>query len=131
MIFQRFTRIHREFGTKVFAKTIFLLIALVGMSLLGMIGLRSPWAAVVAAFGLALGWVLRQTIVECAESLFWAVPAGLFIYGVVLLVGERVKGISRDWQLIIITATTVFLFDLQFWSLSDPSYENSESEADD
>ena len=131
MIFHRFTRIHREFGTKVFAKTVFLLVALVGMSLLGAIGLKSPWAAAVAAIGLFLGWFLRRSIVEWAESLFWAVPAGLFVYGMVLLVGERVMGISRDLQLLIITATTVFLFDLQFWSLSDPSYINIEREAND
>ena len=45
------------------------------------------------------------------------------MYGVVLALGERF-GLDRESQLLIITVTTVVLFDLQFWSLTDPSVVN-------
>ena len=128
MFLHRFTRIRREFGLKEFIRTIIMLIALVGVVLLGAIGLQSPWAAIIAIVGLGIGWLLRKTIVEFGESLFWALPAALFVYGIVLFVGERVLGLSREAQLLIITVTTVITFNLQFWILSDPSFVRTEQE---
>ena len=51
--------------------------------------------------------------------------AMLFAYGLVLTFGERF-GLDREAQLLFITVTTVVLFNIQFWSLSDPSVENPE-----
>ena len=117
---KRFDRIRREFGSGVFARTILLLVGLLGMSLIGFLFFGSPWPTVVAIGGLALGWLLRRQIVNTFEWTFWALPAALFIYSVLLFIGERL-GLSREVQLFIITLTTVTVFDLQFWSLSDPS----------
>jgi hypothetical protein len=38
----------------------------------------------------------------------------------VLFIGERVIGISRLTQALIIAAVLVITFSIQFWSLSDP-----------
>ena len=122
----RFTRIRNEFGNLVLGRVVFLLVGLVGLSAFGLIAFKGPWAAIIAVIGLVAGWLLRSLIVEWAESLFWAMPAALFVYGVVLFLGERVLDISREAQLLIITATTVLLFDVQFWSLSDPAIVNTE-----
>jgi len=123
----RFSRIRNEFGNKDFAKVVFLFVALVGMSLAGYFFLSSPWAAVIAVAGLVLGWLLRNAIVHRMEVLFRIAPKFLFIYGIVLTVGQWL-GLSREGQLLIITATTVTLFDIQFWPLSDHSIINIEKE---
>jgi hypothetical protein len=120
----RFARIQREFGTGPFAKTIFLLIALVALSIFGVLGFDTLWPAIVTVAGLLLGWPLRPVIVNNAELIVWAIPGSVVVYGVVLFLGERVLGISGEWQLLIITITTVLLFDAQFWSLSDPDIVN-------
>ena len=54
-------------------------------------------------------------------------PVGLFIYAVVLFLGKQF-GLDNGMQLLIITLTTVVIFDIQFWSLSDPGVFNSERE---
>ena len=122
----RFARIRQEFGTLAFAKTIFLLVALLGFSLVGFYGFESPWLAIISAVGLILGWLLKRVIVDHAEIIVWATPGALFIYGVVLFLGEKVMGLSTESQFVIITITTVLLFDAQFWSLSDPDIVNPE-----
>src|SRR5688572_2303255 len=103
----RFARIRREFGTGAFARIVFLLVGLVGLSLFGILGFESPWPAIISAVGLVLGWLLRRVIVDHAEVIVWAIPGALFVYGVVLFLGENVLGISRELQLVIITVTTV------------------------
>jgi hypothetical protein len=123
----RLTRIRNEFGNKDFAKVVFLLAALVGMSLAGYFFLASPWAAVIAVGGLVVGWMLRKTIVDRMEILFRIAPKFLFVYGIVLTIGQWL-GLSREGQLLAITATTVALFDIQFWPLSDPSSISIEKE---
>src|SRR5688572_16325645 len=123
----RLTRIRNEFGNKDFAKVVFLLAALVGMSLAGYFFLASPWAVIIAVAGLVLGWLLRKAIVERMEILFRIAPKFFLIFGIVLTVGQWL-GLSREGQLLIITATTVTLFDIQFWPLSDPSIINIEKE---
>ncbi len=123
----RFTRIRHEFGNKDFAKVVFLLVATVAMSLAGYFLLESPWIPVIAVAGLLLGWLLREKIVDNMETLFRLAPKFFFIYGIALTAGQLL-GLSREAQLLIMTATTVALFDIQFWPLSDPSIINIEKD---
>jgi hypothetical protein len=123
----RFKRIKHEFGTITLIKIVVLLIASFAMSVMGAIWLASPWAAIIMIAGLALGWLFRRMIVDGAESLFRVVPAGVFIYGIVLTAGGWL-GLSREAQLLIITTTSIVMFNLQFWALSDPSFVNLERE---
>jgi len=100
----RLKRIHREFGIIFSARILLLLVVLLGMSVLGAVMFRSPWPAVVTVVGLALGWILRRTIVGWFDTLTWAFPAALFVYSVVLFIGEQL-GLSRESQLLITTLT--------------------------
>ena len=97
-----------------------LLIGLAGMPLLGFFAFDNLWPTVVSVGGLILGWLLRKQIVDMFEWTSWAVPGALLVYGVLLFFGERF-GLSREGQLLIVTFTTVAIFNLQFWQLSDPS----------
>ncbi len=125
---ERFRRIKSEFGGLQFGRTVLLLVGVVAMAAMGIFAFGSPWAAVVAVLGLIAGWLLRSQIVDHFEILSWAMPAALFIYGIVLFVGERVLGLSGELQVLIISITTVMVFDIQFWSLSDPSIVNIENQ---
>jgi hypothetical protein len=116
----RFSRIHREFGLKVSARILLLLVGLVGLPLGGWLAFSSLWPATAVGVGLILGWLLRRKIVYLFDVLSWVLPAALSAYGVVLFIGERL-GLSREGQLLIITVTTVIVFDLQFWWYSDPT----------
>ena len=116
----RLTRIHREFGFGASARMVILIIGLIGMPILGVLVFTSWWPMFIVAAGLVAGFIFRRKIVEVFEWTFWALPAALIAYSILLFVGERL-GISREAQLIIITLTTVMVFDLQFWSLSDPT----------
>lgn len=124
----RFTRIKNEFGTGVLLRILLLLIGLVGMSLLGWFALGTLWPVGISIAGLLAGWLLRGAIVEHGESLTWALPVSLTIYGIVLFIGEKVLGISRETQLLVITVTTVITFNIQFWWLSDPRVINTKKE---
>lgn len=119
-MFGRFRRIRAEFGATAAARTAVLLVGLLGMAVFGWVSFSSPWPAVVAVVGLLLGFVLRGPIGSGVEYYSGVVPAGLFVYGLVLFGGERV-GLSPEARLLIITATTAVVFGIQFWSLSDPS----------
>jgi hypothetical protein len=120
----RFARIKNEFGTKVLLRIVLLLVGLIGMSLIGWFALGTLWPAGISIVGLLIGWLLRGAIVEHGESLTWALPVSLTIYGIVLTIGERLLGISRELQILIITMTTVAVFNIQFWWLSDPQVIN-------
>ena len=120
----RFTRINNEFGTKVLLRIVLLLVGLVGMSLLGWFALGNLWPVGISIVGLLAGWLLRRVILEYGESLTWALPVSLTVYGIVLTIGERLLGLSREAQLFIITITTVIVFNIQFWWLSDPQVIN-------
>jgi uncharacterized membrane-anchored protein len=124
-LLDRFRRIRSEFGTNAFVRISVLLIALVGMAVLGGFAFSSPWPAVVGVVGLALGLLLRRPIVRGVKYYSSAVPIGLIAYAIVLIVGDQL-GLTPQIKLIIITATTVVIFDLWFWSLSDPSIVNTE-----
>jgi len=128
---QRFRRIKDEFGTTMLVRILVMLVLLPFMVALGWLGLETIWPAVIAVLGLVLGWLLRKQIVDNFEYLSWAMPATLFIYGIVLFVGEKFLGLTRVAQVMIITATTVIVFGIQFWSLSDPEIINTEKLSDD
>jgi hypothetical protein len=121
----RFNRIKREFGKMALLRTLLLVAGLVGVSVMGVVFFGSPWALGISAVGLLAGWLLREKIVEHGQSLTWVLPAALTAYGIVMFFGERVLGISKGLQLLIIAAVTVIVFDIQFWWLSDPDVINT------
>ena len=119
----RFRRIHREFGTQGLLKTLLLLFGLVAMAVMGIVMLESFDAAAIAVVGLALGALARRPIAKRVELLPRVVHVGLFIYAVVLFLGGRFD-MDNEVKLLIVTLTTVVLFNLQFWALSDPGVYN-------
>lgn len=123
---RRFQRIRSEFGTGIFAKTLFLAFGLLLMSVFGLVFFKSPLATYVAVGGLVVGWLARSVFVDLIEVYPTISRIGLFLYGVVLVVGHQV-GLDRKVELAIITGTTVVLFDFQFWGYSDPDVRNAES----
>jgi len=121
----RFRRIQSEFGAIALIRTSALLIGLLGMAVLDFFAFSNIRAGLIAAVGLALGFPFSRKIAEGVEYYPRAMSAGLFVYSIVLLLGDLL-GLDRGAKLAIITATTVVLFDLQFWSLSDASVVNAE-----
>jgi len=103
-----------------FLKTVILLLAALGMSAMGFFSFGSILPTVIVGIGLFAGWILRREIVDHFETLHWALPASLFVYGIVLFLGERVIGISRSTQVIVYATVSVISFVIQFWALSDP-----------
>jgi hypothetical protein len=121
----RFLRIKDEFGSMALLRTSVLLIGLCGMVVFDYFAFSSLRAGLITIVGLALGWLFRQKIPDGVEYYRRAIPAGLFVYSVTLLAGDLL-GLSNSTKLAVITATTVIIFDLQFWSLSDSSVMNAE-----
>jgi hypothetical protein len=124
---KRFRRIHSEFGTIVLLRTSLLLIGLLGMALFDYFAFSSIRAGLIATGGLALGFMFRRLIVDRVQYYRRAISIGLFVYPLTLFLGDRV-GLNNSAKLALITATTVVIFDLQFWSLSDTSVVNTERE---
>jgi hypothetical protein len=121
----RFQRIQGEFGTMVLVRIILLLVGLIGMTIFCYFALSSILAGMITLVGLVLGFLLKKQIADKFEYYSRAITIGLYIYGIVLFLGDII-GIEKNVKLAIITATTVVIFDLQFWSLSDESIVNSE-----
>ncbi|HET6890378.1 MAG TPA: hypothetical protein VFH31_04695 [Pyrinomonadaceae bacterium] len=121
----RFRRIYDEFGFEALIRTLILLIGLCAISLFDYFGFSSIRAGVIALLGLSLGWLFRQMIVEGVEYYQQLVPAALIAYSIILFLGELL-GVNRSTELAVIAATTVIVFDLQFWSMSDPSVVSDE-----
>lgn len=119
----RFRSIYHKFGVQALLRTLLLLLGLIGMAVVGVVILGRLDAAVAAVSGLALGALLRRPIAARIELFSKVVPCGLFIYAVVIFIGSRF-GLDDGIQLLIITITTVAIFDVQFWSLSDPHVYN-------
>ena len=122
---KRFRRIEDEFGMMYFVRTLLLLIGLLGMVILGFY-FSSYLPIIIAGVGLLLGFLLRNKIPDGAEYYPRIISVGLFIYGIVLFFGDRF-GIENYLKLTIITATTVVIFNLQFWTLSNESIVNQEN----
>lgn len=120
----RFGRIRREFGVGVFVRTVLLLAGLFAMSLFDYLAFESFRAGLITAAGLAFGFLFRRRIPEGIERYPRVVSVGLFVYPILLFVGDLL-GLGRGAQLAVITAVTAAIFDLQFWSLSDPSVINA------
>lgn len=106
-------------------RTALLLAGLFAMTLFDYFAFESFRAGVISAAGLALGFLLRTRIPEGIEHYPGVVSNGLFVYPIILFVGG-LFGLGRSAQLGVITAVTVVIFDLQFWSFSDPSVMNSD-----
>jgi hypothetical protein len=121
----RFQRIQQEFGTKDLLRIILLLVGLVGMTIFGYFVLSSILAGIITLVGLVVGFLLRKQIADGVEYYSRIITAGLFIYGIIGLLGDML-GIENNIKLAIITVTTVIIFDLQFWSLSDKTVVNVE-----
>lgn len=121
----RFRRIKNEFGVAALLRTSVLLIGLGALTLFDYFAFSSIRAGLIAIVGLTLGWLFRRKIPEGVEYYSRATSAGLALYSITLFLGGLL-GLEHSAQLAIITATTVVIFDLQFWSLSDPSVMNAE-----
>jgi len=119
----RLRRIHQEFGLQALLKTLLLLFGLAAMSLMGILMFERFDAAAIAAGGIVIGALARREIALRALLLPRAVRAGLFVYALVLFAGGQL-GLDHPLKLLVITLTTVVLFDLQFWALSDPGVYN-------
>jgi len=119
-ILSRFARIRNEFGTWMFLKTVILLLAALGMAVLGFFDYDSILPAVIVGIGILVGWILRKEIVDYFDLIQWVLPATLFVYGILFFLGERVIGISRSTQVIVYATVSVISFVIQFWALSDP-----------
>lgn len=118
-ILSRFARIRNEFGTWMFLKTVILLLAAVGMAVLGFFDFNSILPAVIVGIGILVGSILRQEIVDHFDTIQWVLPASMFVYGILFFLGERVIGISRSTQVIVYATVSVISFVIQFWALSD------------
>lgn len=127
-LLSRFRRIQDEFGTKAVLMISFLMISLLGMDVVGWVVFASPLAALIGAGGFAVGFLFRDRIAQGIEYYHVAVPIGLFVYGLVLFAGDRV-GMSLQARWAIITAATAVVFNLQFWSLSDPLVVNTQQDS--
>ena len=110
-------------------RTALLLAGLFAMGLFDYLAFQSFKAGVIAAVGLALGLLLRNRIPEGAEHYPPIASVGLFVYPIILFVGGLL-GLSHSARLAIITAVTVAIFNLQFWSFSDPSVFKAEREVE-
>jgi hypothetical protein len=120
----RFRRLQKEFGTKALIRTAVLLIGLLGMTLFDYFAFSSVKASLIVIVGLALGFLFRRRIAAGVEYYPRALAVGLFVYSIVLFLGEQL-GLEKSTRLAIITVTTVAIFGLQFWSLSDSSVVNA------
>lgn len=89
------------------------------MSIGGLIFLSSLVPVAITVSGLLAGYALRKHIAARFGIIPATVKICLLIYGIVLFLSHRLE-LDHVTQLSIITATTVFIFDLQFWSRSDP-----------
>lgn len=127
-MFHKLDRIRNEFGTVAFLRIVLLILGMIAMPAFGYFGFSSTLPAVIVIVGVLLGWLLRRQTVNHYEWFSWALPAALFIYGVVLFIGERVMGLSKLSQLVVITSVTVIVFNIQYWSLSDSSIVKIEDE---
>lgn len=121
----RFRRIQNEFGTAALLRICVLLVGLIGMALFDFFAFSSIRAGLIAIVGLALGFLLRREVANGIEYYPRVVTVALFVYPIILFLGDQL-GLGNSMKLTIITLTTVVIFDLQFWSLSDPSIVNPE-----
>jgi hypothetical protein len=124
---KRFWRIQNEFGTKALVRIFVLMIGLLGMALFDYLAFSRITSAVIAAVGLVVGFLLRHKIPVGVEYYPRALSVGLAVYSITLLLGDLI-GLGNGTKLTIIAVTTVVIFDLQFWSLSDSSVMNAERE---
>jgi hypothetical protein len=119
----RFQRILSEFGVATLLRTALLLAGLFAMTAFDYFAFDSFRAGVIAAAGLAFGFLFRRRIPEKVELYARGASVGLFLYPIILFVGGLL-GLDKSARLAFITAVTAVIFDLQFWSLSDPSVVN-------
>ena len=103
-------------------------VGLFAMALFDYFAFSSVRAGLIAVVGLALGLLFRRKIAAGVEYYPRALSAGLFVYSITLSLGD-LFGLDNSVKLAVITATTVVIFGLQFWSLSDPSVRNVERDA--
>ena len=83
----RFRRIRSEFGGKALLRICVLLVGLFAVALFDYFAFSSVRASLIAAAGLALGFLFRRRIVEGVEYYPRAFSAGLFIYSITLILG--------------------------------------------
>jgi hypothetical protein len=102
-----------------------MIVGLVGMSLLDFFAFSSYRAGLIVFSGTLLSFLFRGKIPEGIEYYQKFRSASLFVYALILGLSKPL-GFSYSVQVAIIAVTTVIIFNLQFWSLSDSSIVNTE-----
>jgi hypothetical protein len=97
-----------------------LFIGLVVLAVVGLIFFSSPWPAIIVVTGWLLGFLFQKLIVRGVAYYSTVFRIGLIVYGIVLFVGDQI-GLSLTTKCLIITITSAIVFNLQYWSISDPS----------
>ncbi len=72
-------------------RTILLLVGLAGITVFGFFSFSSILVGGIAFAGLVLGFLLRQQIVKGAEYYSHVITIGLFVYSIVLFLGDRLN----------------------------------------
>jgi hypothetical protein len=124
-MFNRFRRIRSEFGRLILLRVILMIAGLVAMILLDYFAFSSYRAGLIIVSGALLGFLFRGKIPEGIEYYQKLRRASLFIYALILALSKPL-GFSYSAQVAIIALTTIIIFNLQFWSLSDSSIVNME-----
>ena len=122
---KRFLRIKHEFGTMAFLRVLLLAVGLILMFALDVFHFPGSWSVVIILFGLVIGFLLRKKIPSGYEYYPRAIFIGGIVYSIVLFAGDRL-GVENYLKLAIISLTTIIVFNLNFWTLSDESIMNEE-----
>ena len=123
----RFKRIKTEFGNKAFYKTLLLIIGMLLMAIVPVFYYKNPIFLLTVILGLFIGYMLRKQIVNLSELLPKITSIGLYGYGIILFIGDRI-GINDESKILIITITTVIIFNFNYWVLSDKTIINLDNE---
>ena len=129
-LLDRLDEIRFKCGTGDFIRISILCLGLIVLSVAGLVAFSSPWPAIAVATGWVLGFLFRKLIVRGFAYCSIVLRVGLIVYGIVIFVGDRI-GLSLETKLLVITVTSVIVFNLQFWSVTDPSVGRFYSDRND
>lgn len=121
----RIKRINTEFGKLATLRIVITILGLIGMSIIPIIYWHTSRYLIITIIGLIIGWIFKEKIVDSIDIIPKISSISLWIYGIVLTVGDH-AGFDHYTKLLIITITTIITFNLNFWALSDPNICNAE-----
>jgi len=96
------------------------------MSVMGYVVALSLACTYTAVCGLGLGLMFRRLLVPLRDYYSVILRVGLTIYGLALVLGKY-AGMSTNTTLVVITATTAVVFNLNFWCFSEPNETKPET----